>query len=75
MDALISDWSKNNPYLSGPNWKCGQEASLRLINLIVLIKLLIQKKLQKSDASLSINTWNEYNHLFSIQKLKIIIMD
>ena len=47
MDALISDWSKNNPYLSGPNWKCGQEASLRLINLIVSNQIINPKKLPK----------------------------
>lgn len=26
------DWSHNNPINGGPNWKCGQECSIRLIN-------------------------------------------
>lgn len=30
---LLTDWSKNNPANQGPNWKCGQEASLRVLHL------------------------------------------
>jgi len=29
--ALLEDWAEQNPPGRGPNWKCGQEASLRLI--------------------------------------------
>lgn len=29
--ALIEDWASHNPPNSGPNWKCGQEASLRVM--------------------------------------------
>lgn len=28
---LIADWAKNNPPHLGPNWKCGQEASFRVM--------------------------------------------
>lgn len=34
LDAWLNDWGqKNEPYL-GPNWKCGQEASIRVMHLI-----------------------------------------
>ncbi len=29
--ALVEDWAEQNPPGLGPNWKCGQEASLRLL--------------------------------------------
>lgn len=28
---LVFDWAKNNPPQRGPNWKCGQEASFRVM--------------------------------------------
>ncbi len=31
----ISDWIKQNPYSYGPNYKCGQEATLRMINALI----------------------------------------
>lgn len=42
LNTVLSDWSKNNPINQGPNWKCGQETSLRVINLIIT-HLLISK--------------------------------
>ncbi|GAB5482718.1 MAG: hypothetical protein Pars92KO_24750 [Parasphingorhabdus sp.] len=33
MNIWLSDWNRNNPQYLGPNWKCGQEASIRLIHL------------------------------------------
>lgn len=29
---LMADWIEQNPVNSGPNWKCGQEISLRVLN-------------------------------------------
>ncbi|MFZ5857966.1 MAG: alginate lyase family protein [Chloroflexota bacterium] len=29
--TLVEDWARNNPPQRGPNWKCGQETSLRLL--------------------------------------------
>lgn len=34
LDAWLNDWSKSNPAYLGPNWKCGQEASIRVMHLI-----------------------------------------
>ena len=31
----IKDWIKNNEYSYGPNFKCGQEATLRMINVLI----------------------------------------
>lgn len=33
INEWTNDWIANNPPYSGLNWKCGQEASIRLINL------------------------------------------
>lgn len=35
MNQWLIDWSKNNPSNKGVNWKCGQEASIRIMNLIL----------------------------------------
>lgn len=49
LNNWINDWVKNNqPYL-GPNWKCGQEASIRVINLALTCYLLDQKDVKKSN--------------------------
>ena len=34
LDNWINDWIQNNPAYLGPNWKCGQEASIRVMHLI-----------------------------------------
>lgn len=40
LNVWILDWTTQNPANSGPNWKCGQEASIRLINLLLAARLL-----------------------------------
>lgn len=40
LDAWLSDWLQCNPPYRGPNWKCGQEASIRVINLVFAALLL-----------------------------------
>lgn len=34
LDAWLNDWCIKNPAYKGPNWKCGQEASIRVMHLI-----------------------------------------
>lgn len=34
LELWLRDWSLRNPANSGINWKCGQEASLRCLNLL-----------------------------------------
>lgn len=33
LEQWISSWVQSNPPYRGPNWKCGQEASIRVMNL------------------------------------------
>lgn len=37
IDDWLNDWCKQNPAYVGPNWKCGQEASIRVIHLIAAL--------------------------------------
>ena len=34
LNDWIGDWAKENSFNTGPNWKCGQEASIRVFNLL-----------------------------------------
>jgi len=45
MNTWLTSWIKNNPKHQGPNWKCAQETSIRLLNL------LIANIVTKEDAS------------------------
>ncbi|TKA90991.1 heparinase II/III family protein [Halopseudomonas bauzanensis] len=50
LNHWISDWLKVNPPYRGPNWKCGQEASIRVMHLAIAAHLLGQ--IAESTASL-----------------------
>lgn len=40
LNAWLSDWLKHNPPYLGRQWKCGQEASFRVINLWLAADIL-----------------------------------
>lgn len=40
LDAWINNWCLNNPAYLGPNWKCGQEASIRVLHIVVSLIML-----------------------------------
>ncbi len=42
INILLNSWCVSNPLNIGPNWKCGQEASLRVMKLITTAQLLNQ---------------------------------
>lgn len=42
MNQWLADWLANNPPYLGPNWKCGQEASIRLMHLATAAMILGQ---------------------------------
>lgn len=42
VNAWLADWLKVNPPYKGPNWKCGQEASIRVMHLAMAAHLLGQ---------------------------------
>jgi len=41
-NAWLADWCAVNPPYKGPNWKCGQEASIRLMHLAMTALILGQ---------------------------------
>jgi hypothetical protein len=47
LNALLKSWVKSNPANMGPNWRCGQEASLRCFNLL-LAHLILDEGLSSS---------------------------
>jgi hypothetical protein len=42
LNAWLADWCENNPPYKGPNWKCGQEASIRVMHLAMATLILGQ---------------------------------
>jgi hypothetical protein len=39
MQMWMQDWRRCNPPNTGPNWMCGQETSIRLINALLALRL------------------------------------
>lgn len=44
LDEWLNDWGEKNKAYLGPNWKCGQEASIRVMHLISALIGLNQLK-------------------------------
>ncbi len=44
INAWTEDWIQHNPYCIGPNWKCGQETSIRMLNILLAEHILGQEK-------------------------------
>jgi hypothetical protein len=42
FNQQLSDWCTKNPPYRGPNWKCGQEASIRVMHLAMAALMLDQ---------------------------------
>lgn len=42
LNEWVKDWTSHNPLNIGPNWKCGQEASIRMLQLLLAAYLLNQ---------------------------------
>ena len=40
LEAWLADWLVHNPPYKGPNWKCGQEASIRVMHLAMAAQML-----------------------------------
>lgn len=40
LNHWVADWCQHNPSYRGPNWKCGQEASIRVLHLVVAAHVL-----------------------------------
>lgn len=50
LNTWLEDWLQKNPPYCGPNWKCGQEASMRTMHLAMAALILGQAK--RSNAAL-----------------------
>ena len=44
LDLWLNDWCVKNPAYFGPNWKCGQEASIRVMHIITALIGLEQEQ-------------------------------
>ncbi len=42
LNAWLADWTEKNPPYMGANWKCGQEASIRVMHLAMAAHLMGQ---------------------------------
>jgi hypothetical protein len=42
LNLWLADWAQQNPPYKGPNWKCGQETSIRVMHLITAVWVLGQ---------------------------------
>lgn len=49
LDAWLNDWCQKNSAYMGPNWKCGQEASIRVMHLISALIGLNQLKVPSQN--------------------------
>jgi len=52
IEQWVCNWSENNPPNTGVNWKCGQEASLRALNMLLTAKILSEPYESPSDGLL-----------------------
>lgn len=50
LNSWLADWCLSNPPFRGPNWKCGQEASIRVMHLAMVARILGQE--QRSEKTL-----------------------
>lgn len=44
LNGWLDDWAQKNPPYKGPNWKCGQEASIRVMHLVTAAWILGQDR-------------------------------
>ena len=42
INSWVNNWCDNNPPYKGHNWKCGQEASIRVIHIVIAAFILKQ---------------------------------
>ncbi|MGI9418373.1 MAG: heparinase II/III family protein [Geminicoccaceae bacterium] len=49
LNALIRDWQQHNPPFLGPNWKCGQETTIRMLQILLAAHLLGQDGLSADE--------------------------
>ena len=58
LNEWLTDWAQKNPGYYGPNWKCGQEASIRVLHLALAAMVLGQTTNTKAGCRMLVK-----NHL------------
>lgn len=53
LNNWLEDWCQHNPPYLGPNWKCGQEASIRVMHL-AMAALMLRQTTSTAPALLSL---------------------
>lgn len=53
LNSWMADWCLRNPPFQGPNWKCGQESSIRVIHL-AMVSLILGQELESEKALLTL---------------------
>lgn len=48
LNLWLADWAARNPPYKGPNWKCGQEASIRVMHLVAAAWALGQDRMPET---------------------------
>jgi hypothetical protein len=54
INDWIKDWLEKNPPNTGPNWKCGQEASIRAINILLANEMIVSDEVSSDLVNLLI---------------------
>lgn len=74
LNFWLTDWCRVNPAYYGPNWKCGQEASIRVMHLAMAARILeqpemcpdlarlVEAHLKRIDPSVSYALAQDNNH-------------
>lgn len=77
LEGWLSDWDARNPPNRGPNWKCGQETSLRLLHVLLAqlvlengavqaatprLREFVRRHLARIEATLSYAIAQDNNH-------------
>lgn len=78
LNLWLADWAAANPPYKGPNWKCGQEASIRVMHLVTAawvlgqdrspepgLVALIRAHLQRIASTISYAIGQQNNHATS----------
>ena len=78
LNHWLENWVQANPPYKGPNWKCAQECSIRLINLVITswilgqdynpengLKEIIKSHLKRIEKTLSYGIAQQNNHAIS----------
>ena len=74
LNKWASDWTEKNPLNRGPNWKCGQEAAIRMMNLMPAAFVLGQVKPSKRFVFEVRDLWPELPKAMGVVKNPFVLI-